>query len=457
MDDVAREAGVGVGTVYRHFPHKDALMGELVAQKFRAFGDNAERALEVEDPWEALRGAAPRQRGDVRRATCGIQEALARTPEAWRLADAEFQRLDALANQLVARAQAAGVLRPDFAVDDIPMLMCGLDSTMAVPGYDWHRHLEIILDGLRARGRTSVFPPLQGPEPTFGAMLLGLDRPEFRTLVPCRRPCRRVQNSSERVFADLLEALLAGRYAPGEKLPTPARAGRRPRRTMQPLREALKRLEQMGVVEVRHGDAMRVRDWRAHGRLDVLPTLGPARARRPARGALAHAARDGRPGRRAPRRRARADDRRAGRALRRRAQASDPRDAAERRLRLLHRGRRGRRQPRLPADPQRASAASTSTTSTSCRWPPTSPALAPALRRARAARSPAGDGQARARRGLRAGRGAAPGGGRVRRRERALRRALRRRGRRARAAAAAGGGHRRGRRLRAPSSRPRRA
>ena len=80
----------------------------------------------------------------------GIQEALARTPEAWRLADAEFQRLDALANQLVARAQAAGVLRPDFAVAEIPMLMSGLYSTMAVSGYDWHRHLEIILDGLRA-------------------------------------------------------------------------------------------------------------------------------------------------------------------------------------------------------------------------------------------------------------------------------------------------------------------
>ena len=56
MDDVAREAGVGVGTVYRHFPHKEALLGELVAAKFRAFGDNAERALEVEDPWEAFAG-----------------------------------------------------------------------------------------------------------------------------------------------------------------------------------------------------------------------------------------------------------------------------------------------------------------------------------------------------------------------------------------------------------------
>ena len=111
MDDVAREAGVGVGTVYRHFPHKEALLGELVAAKFRAFGDNAERALEVEDPWEAFAGLL-RANAELCVRDVGIQEALARTPEAWRLADAEFQRLDALANQLVARAQAAGVLRP---------------------------------------------------------------------------------------------------------------------------------------------------------------------------------------------------------------------------------------------------------------------------------------------------------------------------------------------------------
>src|SRR3954449_8509437 len=172
MDDVAREAGVGVGTVYRHFPHKEALLGELVAQKFRAFGDNAERALEVEDPWEAFAGLL-RANAELCVRDIGVQEALSRTPDVWRLAQPEFERLDALAdrlgargaggvaqpeserldalaNRLVARAQEAGVLRRDFAVAEIPMLMSGLYSTMAVSGYDWHRHLEIILDGLRA-------------------------------------------------------------------------------------------------------------------------------------------------------------------------------------------------------------------------------------------------------------------------------------------------------------------
>ena len=68
------------GTVYRHFPNKEALLGELVAAKFRAFGDNAERALEVEDPWEAFAGLL-RANGEICVRDIGIQEALARTPE----------------------------------------------------------------------------------------------------------------------------------------------------------------------------------------------------------------------------------------------------------------------------------------------------------------------------------------------------------------------------------------
>ena len=86
----------------------------------------------------------------------------------------------------------------------------------------------------------------------------------------------RVQNSSQRVFVDLLEAVVAGRYAAGEKLPRQRALAADLGVTLQPLREALKRLEQMGLVEARHGDATRVRDWRAHGTLDVLAHLGPA-------------------------------------------------------------------------------------------------------------------------------------------------------------------------------------
>ena len=78
---------------------------------------------------------------------------------------------------------------------------------------------------------------------------------------------------SEQVFLSLLEALLSGRYAPGERLPTQRRLAADLGVTMGSLREALKRLEQMGLVESRQGDAMRVRDWREHGGLDVIAHL----------------------------------------------------------------------------------------------------------------------------------------------------------------------------------------
>ncbi len=78
---------------------------------------------------------------------------------------------------------------------------------------------------------------------------------------------------SQQVFATLLEAVLSGRYEPGEKLPRQRELAADLGVTLGSLREALKRLEQMGLVEVRHGDATRVNDWRAHGGLDVIAHL----------------------------------------------------------------------------------------------------------------------------------------------------------------------------------------
>ncbi|MBI5104744.1 MAG: FadR family transcriptional regulator [Solirubrobacterales bacterium] len=75
---------------------------------------------------------------------------------------------------------------------------------------------------------------------------------------------------ADQVFGSLLEAVLTGRYAPGEKLPGQRALAPDLGVTLSSVREALKRLEQMGLVDVRHGDAMRVRPWREHGGLDVL-------------------------------------------------------------------------------------------------------------------------------------------------------------------------------------------
>lgn len=74
----------------------------------------------------------------------------------------------------------------------------------------------------------------------------------------------------DHVFRRLVEGVLSGRYAPGERLPPQRALAADLGVNMASVREAVKRLEQLRLVETRHGDGMRVRDWRANGGLDVL-------------------------------------------------------------------------------------------------------------------------------------------------------------------------------------------
>jgi DNA-binding FadR family transcriptional regulator len=74
----------------------------------------------------------------------------------------------------------------------------------------------------------------------------------------------------DHVFAQLREAILLGRYRPGERLPPQRALAAELEVNMASVREALKRLEQLRLVEVRHGDATRVLDWRRSGGLEAL-------------------------------------------------------------------------------------------------------------------------------------------------------------------------------------------
>ena len=74
----------------------------------------------------------------------------------------------------------------------------------------------------------------------------------------------------DQVFASVCEAILTGRYAPGERLPAQRELAREYGVNLTTVREAVKRLEQLKLVDVRHGSAMRVRDWRRHGSLDLI-------------------------------------------------------------------------------------------------------------------------------------------------------------------------------------------
>jgi AcrR family transcriptional regulator len=154
MDDVARRAGVGVGTVYRHFPTKEALMVELVRQKFRLFADRTREALaEDGEPFAALTGVM-RRNAATAAGDAATQHALAAGGEhIWMQARGEQEELLTLTDELIARARAAGAVRPDLRATDVGMLMCGVCSSMSfsLPGFDWRRHLELVIDMMRPR------------------------------------------------------------------------------------------------------------------------------------------------------------------------------------------------------------------------------------------------------------------------------------------------------------------
>jgi DNA-binding FadR family transcriptional regulator len=98
---------------------------------------------------------------------------------------------------------------------------------------------------------------------------------------------------SDQVFRILCEGILSGRYAAAELLPTQRTLAADLGVNMASVREAVKRLEQLRLVESRQGEGMRVRDWKAHGGLDVLGhlVLGPRGLDRDTLGAVLEARR----------------------------------------------------------------------------------------------------------------------------------------------------------------------
>ena len=156
MDEIARRAGVGVGTLYRHFPTKDLLAGELIKLKLGDFAARARAKFEQDDrPWESF-AELLREQAEIASHDASQQRMIfAMTHEALVEAGPTIGELTGAVKALIDRAKAAGAVREDLVVSDVRTLMCGLGSIMAadalgVMPYDWRRHLEFVLAGMRA-------------------------------------------------------------------------------------------------------------------------------------------------------------------------------------------------------------------------------------------------------------------------------------------------------------------
>jgi AcrR family transcriptional regulator len=162
MEDIARAAGVGVGTVYRHFPNKEALLDALVADRYERLAEETAKALEKDDPWEAfcelMRWSAEYQADDR-----GLSEVLGSRPLVGEAAAAKSGLVE-LSGKLMRKAQRAGQMRKDLLVEDIPTMICGLSAVTgsaegSMPAMNWERFLEVMLDGMRAPGSAKLPAP----------------------------------------------------------------------------------------------------------------------------------------------------------------------------------------------------------------------------------------------------------------------------------------------------------
>ena len=161
VDEIAREAGVGMGTLYRRFPTKDDLVEAILEERFSLLAARFDEAAAIDDAWEAfcacagaLAGAIAEDRGFFQ----VVNESIERLP---RIASLRARMLASL-EPVVARAQEAGVVRDDVGAADIPGL-CAVAARLPRWKLEqrpdvWRRYLAIVLDGLRAEGATPLPP-----------------------------------------------------------------------------------------------------------------------------------------------------------------------------------------------------------------------------------------------------------------------------------------------------------
>jgi AcrR family transcriptional regulator len=154
LDDVARHAGVGVGTLYRRFPDKDTLVRALFKQDLEIRQESAQRALAHPDPWQGFVDFLTEMAADLAE-NRGLHEVVMLGSHSSEPMETVRGAMLPFLEALIRRAQESGDLRPEVTPSDIPVIMQMLSAasqfTQGKRPDIWRRCIEILLNGVRQR------------------------------------------------------------------------------------------------------------------------------------------------------------------------------------------------------------------------------------------------------------------------------------------------------------------
>jgi AcrR family transcriptional regulator len=172
MDEIAHHAGVGVGTIYRRFRHRDEIVAALFEQRIGDYAALAEEAAADPDAWNGLVTFLERSLA-MQAADRGLKELLVGHGHADKRVVRVRERVMPVIERLVERAHETGALRADVGALDLPMvsLMIGQVTDFSedvAPGL-WRRYLALLLDALRSDGTALPLAPL-APDQLDAAM-----------------------------------------------------------------------------------------------------------------------------------------------------------------------------------------------------------------------------------------------------------------------------------------------
>jgi AcrR family transcriptional regulator len=152
VEEITHHAGVGMGTLYRHFPAKDELIDAVLEDAFAEILALAERAAAAEDAWDGLTMFFERAL-ELRFQNRGVRELIASGDRGAHHTEMR-KRIRPVIRRLIERAQEQGTLRRDFKLDDVAFVfqaVGGAIETGTGARGAWRRHLSFLLDGLRMR------------------------------------------------------------------------------------------------------------------------------------------------------------------------------------------------------------------------------------------------------------------------------------------------------------------